>query len=76
MDEMKIKLSTMFMKGIITKIIKKAILNKFGYNVDIQINEIEAKTIDGKIHFHVDVDAEINNSEFIKILKTIGLNWP
>ena len=74
MDEMKIKLSTRFMRGIIAKIIKKAIFKKSGYNVDIHINEIEAKTIDGKIQLHVDVDAEIYNSEFIKIIKSVGLD--
>lgn len=73
MDEMKIKLSTKFMKGIIAKIVKRTISKKLGYDIDILINEIDIKTIDGKVHLHVDVDGEINNDEFMKIIKNIGL---
>ena len=35
MDELKMSLSTKFMKGIVTKIISKAILKKTGYNINI-----------------------------------------
>lgn len=74
MDELKLKLSTKFMRGIITKLIAKAIYNKFGYKVNIQLNEIEVKAVDGKVHIHANVDAEVNNSEFLKIIKDVGLD--
>lgn len=74
MDEMKIKLSTKFMRGVVAKILSKTIFSKFGYNVDIKLNGIEIKTIDGKIHFHINADAEISNDEFMKVLKTINLD--
>ena len=47
---------------------------KTGYNVDIQLNEINTTIADGKTHLHVDVDAEIGKEELINILKSIGLN--
>lgn len=73
MDELKLKLSTKFMRGMIAKIVSKAIEKKLGYNIDILINEIEIKTEDGEIKLHTSVDAKINNDEFVKIIKSIGL---
>lgn len=73
MDELKLKLSTKFMRGIIAKIVSKTIFKKFGYKIDIQINEIEVTTHDGKIYLHVNADAETSNDEFKKIIKSSGL---
>ena len=73
MDELKMSLSTKFMKGIVTKIISKAILKKTGYNINIQLNEIKLETVDGKVYLHADVDAEINNEDFINIIKNKDL---
>lgn len=73
MDELKMSLSTKFMKGIVTKIISKAILKKTGYDINIQLNEIKLETVDGKVCLHADVDAEINNEDFINIIKNKDL---
>ena len=72
MDEMKIV--SKFTRGIISKALKMVIHKKTGYNVDIQLNEINTTITDGKIHLHVDVDAEIGKEELTNILKSIGLN--
>lgn len=74
MDELKLKLSTRFMRGIVAKQISKMLINKIGYNVDILINEIELRTENGKIHLHIDADAETENEEFVRILKSIGMD--
>lgn len=74
MDELKLKLSTKFMKGIISALISKAIFKKVGYKIDIQLNEIEIRNEDGHIHIHADVDGEVNNDEFKKIIKSIGID--
>lgn len=74
MDEMYLKLSTKFTKGIIAKLITKTVLKKIGYKVDFQFNEIDIKTEDGKIKLHANVDAEISNDEFMKILRTTILD--
>lgn len=73
MDELKLVLSTKFMRGIITKIVRKAVLKKTGYEIDIQINKIKAENIDGKVLLHVDVDAGINSEDFVNIIKDAGL---
>ena len=74
MDELKLKLSTKFMRGIVAKLVSKAISKKLGYKIDIQLNDIAIDNEDGKIHLHVNADAEISNEEFLKIIKNIGLD--
>lgn len=74
MDVLKLKLSTKFMRSTIANLIAKALYKKLGYNIDILLNEIEVKNENGKITLHVDVDAEMANGEFIKILKSIGMD--
>ena len=73
MDELRLRLSTKFMRGIITNILSKIIRNKLGYDIDIQLNEIEIRTEGGKVRLHADVDAEVSNEEFMKIVKSVGL---
>ena len=72
MDEMRIV--SKFTRGIISKASKMVVHKKTGYNVDIQLNEITTTINDGKTHLHLDVDAELEKDELIKILKSIGLN--
>lgn len=74
MDELKLKLSTTFMRGIVAKLIAKAIYKKLGYKVDILLNEIEVRTENGKVRLHANVDAEVNNADFAKIIDSIGLD--
>lgn len=74
MDELKMKLSSKFMRGIVAKIIAKAIYNKLGYEIDIQIDEISVKAIDGKVRLYVNAGAEMTTEEFTKVLKSTGLD--
>lgn len=72
MDEMRIV--SKFTRGIISKAVKMVVHKKTGYNVDIQLNEVTTTINDGKTHLHLDVDADLDKDELIKILKSIGLN--
>ena len=74
MDEMKLKLSTKFMRNIVAKLLSKLIRDKVGYDVSIELGEIEAKMADGNIHIHINADAVISNDEFVKILKKANLD--
>lgn len=74
MDVLKLKLSTKFMRGMVANLISKALNKKLGYNIDILLNEIEVRNENGKILIHVDADAEVENGEFVKILKSIGMD--
>lgn len=72
MDE--VKIVSKFTMSVISKLIKAMLHKKLGYNVDIQLNEVNATITDGKTHVHLDVDAELDKDELVKILKGIGLN--
>lgn len=67
MDEMKLKLKTKFMRGIVAKIISRAIFKSLGVKPNIQINEIEAEMKDGKIRFHINADGEISDKVLLKV---------
>jgi hypothetical protein len=71
MDE--VKIVSNFTRGIISKIFKTVIKKKTGYNMDIQLNGITAKVSEGKTRVHLDMDAELDKEELMKILKSIGL---
>ena len=71
MDELKLNLSSKFMRGIVTKIISKAVYKKTGYKIEIDLNNINVEVVNGKAYIHIDADAEIDNDELMKIVKTI-----
>ena len=72
MDELKLNLNSKFMNGIVTKLIGMTIRKKVGYNVDVQLNSVNVIAKDGKVHIHVDVEAETTNEEFMNMIKSIG----
>ena len=67
MDEMKIKLSTKFMKNMVAKIISKAIFKSFGVKPVINISDLEAELKNGKIYFSINTTGEIDQKVFVKI---------
>ena len=74
MDEMKLKLSSKFMRGLVSKLITNAIYKKFGFKPEIELNEIEAALSNGKIHFHLNVDGDIDEKSVQKIRQLIDLD--
>lgn len=72
MDEMKIKLSTKFMRNFVAKLISRAIRKKLGYKIDIQLNDLDLNIVDGEAHISTNVEAKIDNDEFVKLIKSIG----
>lgn len=74
MDELKLSLSNGFMKGVVTKILSKMIYKKLGYKIDIQLNDIKIVSDDGAVHVHADIDGHIDKEEFMKIIKSVGLD--
>lgn len=74
MDEMKLKLGTKFMRNIVAKLLAKMIYKKTGYNVDIQLNELDIRVVDGETYISTNVEAKLSSNEFMKIMKNIGLD--
>ena len=74
MDEMKVKLSTKFMRSIVSKVISRAIYKKYGYRVDIQLNDLDVNIIDGETKIATNVEVKLESKEFMKIIKSLGLD--
>ena len=68
MDEMRLKLSTNFMKSIVSKLIAKSIYKKYGCKVNIQLDELDINIIDGETTINANVEAKINSDEFRKMM--------
>lgn len=73
MDEMKLTLSTKFMRNVVAKIIAKIVYKKTGYKVNIQLNELDINVIDGETYISTSVEAKLSSDEFIKIMKNVDL---
>ena len=73
MDEMKIKLSSGLIKGLVTKLIAGVIFKKTGYHVDIELDELLLTVVEGEAHVHVNVDAKMDKKDFANAIKQIGL---
>lgn len=67
------KIESKFITGIVSKIVKKVVRDKLGYNIDIQLNGLRTTVIDDKTHVHLDVDLELTKEELNKLLKSIGV---
>ena len=73
MDEMKIKLSTKLMRGIVAKIASKVILKKFVFKPEIQLNGISIEKINDKVHLHIDVDADVEEKDLLKVTRLANM---
>ena len=74
MDEMKLKLTTGFMRNMASKLIARSIYKKTGYKVDIQLNDLDISFVDGETNIKTNVEVKLNSKEFAKIIKSIGLD--
>lgn len=68
MDELKLNLSTRFMRNMVTKMLARSIKKKYGYQIDILLHELKIEAIDGKIFIHANVDAEMDKADFAKMI--------
>ena len=71
MDEMKI--TSKFMRNVVSKALKVALKAKLGCKGDIQLNEFNAAVNDGKAHVHLNIDAIMTQDELGRILGSIGI---
>lgn len=67
MDEMKIKLHSRVMRGIVSKLISNAILKATGYKPNIRIKELSIETGNKRIAFNINVEGDISEGVLYKI---------
>lgn len=56
------------LQNLITKIIMKIIFEKFGYKINIVINEIEVSEKDEKVCLHLNCDGTMLSKDFYDLL--------
>lgn len=70
-DEMKLKVSTIFMRNFVAKLIKDFIYKKYRCRIDIQLNKLDIEVVDGKARLRTDIEASTDNTELISMLKNL-----
>lgn len=70
MDEVKFEsnFSTKWLSWILKMVVRK----KFGYDIDIMVNNFRTTILEDKTHAHLDLDVELTKEELTKLLKAIG----
>lgn len=71
MDMLMLKISTKFMKGVLSKIISKKVYKKLGYKIDIGLNDVQIDMINGDVKLHINTDIIINKTEFERLIEGI-----
>ena len=74
MDELKLRLTTKFMRNLVSKLIARTIYKKYGCKIDIQLNDLDLSVVDGETKINTNVEVKLDSKEFMKIIKTIGLD--
>ena len=69
MDQM--ILESKFMQTIISKILKKIVKKKIGYDIDIQITELQVFNFDDKARIILGATTDIQHDELNNILKGV-----
>lgn len=71
---MLINLKSKFMRKVVSKLLSKSIKSKTGYEIDVQFDELNASFEDGEITVKANLEAKMSKDEFMKILKSRGLD--
>ena len=71
---MLINLRSKFMRKVVSKLLSKSIKSKTGYEIDVQFDELNASFEAGEITVKANLEAKMSKDEFMKILKSQGLD--
>ena len=74
MDEMRIKLSSKFMRNMVSKLIASLIRKKYGCKIDVVLNDLDVWAIDGDTNVKLNVEVKLKSDEFNKIMKSIEID--
>ena len=67
MNEMRIKLHSRVMRGIVSKLISNAIQKSTGHKPNIRIKELGIETVDKRIAFNINLEGDISEAVLYKI---------
>lgn len=67
MDTM--KLETKFMKSFVSKLVSRQIKKHTGYDISLNINGLDVTNVNGTMHAHLSIDAELSQEDLERLLK-------
>ena len=67
------KIESKFMTKIVSRIVRKLIKNKFGYDLHLQLNGLRTTILEDKAHVHLDVEMELTKDELNRLLNDLGM---
>lgn len=70
-DELKLNLGSKFMRKLATKFLKRYIKKQFGYDVKIDLEELNIEYRDGDVKIKTNLEFQMDRYEFKKVLKKI-----
>lgn len=75
MDELKMNLSTKWLKDIVTKLISKVVSEKLGYKVRVELSEVHITTTENnELRLHLNGSAVMDMAELAKLAKAASLD--
>lgn len=73
MEKDELKIPKWIAQGILSQIGRKFLKKKFGYDIDVQIENIMVTQDGDKAHMALAVNADVSMEELMKILKAYDL---
>ena len=73
MDEMKMKLRSKFMRKFVSSLITKFIFKKYGYKIDLNLNDLDITFVDGDTKIITNIELKMDSQEFKKVVNDIGI---
>lgn len=68
MDEMRIV--TPFMRGIVSKLIKRTLKQKIGRDIDVDLKHFKATTVDNGVKLSMSVEAIVDKETLLSLLNS------
>lgn len=72
MDVLMLKISTKILKNFIGKMLSKQLGKKLGYNIKIQLNDLNIDAAKDDIKIHVDIDGLLTKDDFYNVINELG----
>ena len=72
-DELRMRLGSSFMKGIVSKLIARSIYKKYGYKVTVRLDDLDIWSIDGDTSIKVNAELKMNSKEFKQLMKDLDV---
>lgn len=72
-DELRMRLGSSFMKGIVSKLIARSIYKKYGYKVTVRLDDLDIWSIDGDTSIKVNAEVKMSSNEFKKLIKDLDV---